>query len=333
MTMTEREQKLYGTNAQIISHSDECTVYRILDESGEAVMTSYHVLPGIELVYNDVHMQSCRVDVSPPENILEINHCREGRIECSVKNEYIYLTEGDLSIHVKDDTCRSSYFPLSHYHGISVTVDLEQPLGCLSCMLDGVSVSAVELARRFCAASGCTVIRAKQCFEHLFSELYHVPEEIRSGYMKVKVLELLLFLSALHPQEQLPPKAFVIKKSQVDKIKCIKRYLSGNLDSRITVKELSAKFDISQTALKTCFKGVFGMSIYSFERELKMQKAALLLRKTDDSVMDIAGLLGYDNASKFAKAFKDVMGASPKDFRKVCDQTEPDIAQMERKEL
>ena len=33
--------------------------------------------------------------------------------------------------------------------------------------------------------------------EHIFSELYAVPAGIRRGYFKVKVLELLLFLSAL----------------------------------------------------------------------------------------------------------------------------------------
>ena len=32
-------------------------------------------------------------------------------------------------------------------------------------------------------------------------------------------------------------------------------------------------------------------------------------------VLDIAGQFGYDNASKFAKAFRDVVGVSPREYR------------------
>ena len=35
----------------------------------------------------------------------------------------------------------------------------------------------------------------------------------------------------------------------------------------------------------------------------------------DDTVLDIAGQFGYDNASKFAKAFRDVVGVSPRQYR------------------
>lgn len=35
-----------------------------------------------------------------------------------------------------------------------------------------------------------TIIRANQTIEHIFSELYTVPEKIRFGYIRVKILEL-----------------------------------------------------------------------------------------------------------------------------------------------
>jgi AraC-like DNA-binding protein len=48
----------------------------------------------------------------------------------------------------------------------------------------------------------------------------------------------------------------------------------------------------------------------------RMNAAAVKLRQTDESVIAIALDLGYDNASKFAKAFKDVMGKTPSEYRK-----------------
>ena len=36
-------------------------------------------------------------------------------------------------------------------------------------------------------------MRANPSIEHIFSELYHVREKRKPGYMKIKMLELLLF--------------------------------------------------------------------------------------------------------------------------------------------
>ena len=40
-----------------------------------------------------------------------------------------------------------------------------------------------------------------------------------------------------------------------------------------------------------------------------------MLAASDLTVLDIAGRFGYDNGSKFAVAFRDVMGLSPKEYR------------------
>lgn len=57
------------------------------------------------------------------------------------------------------------------------------------------------------------------------------------------------------------------------------------------------------------------MSPAAYVRSQRMWGAAELLRGTDRTVLDIAGQFGYDNASKFAKAFRDVVGVSPREYR------------------
>jgi AraC-like DNA-binding protein len=47
-----------------------------------------------------------------------------------------------------------------------------------------------------------------------------------------------------------------------------------------------------------------------------MQAAAAMLLQTQDSVTMIAGQVGYENASKFASAFKSVMQVAPSAYRK-----------------
>ena len=60
---------------------------------------------------------------------------------------------------------------------------------------------------------------------------------------------------------------------------------------------------------------MYGISLYAYTRTLKMEAAAMMLANTDRPILEIAGRFGYDNGSKFAKAFRDVMGASPTGFR------------------
>nr|WP_243174223.1 helix-turn-helix transcriptional regulator [Clostridium cadaveris] len=87
------------------------------------------------------------------------------------------------------------------------------------------------------------------------------------------------------------------------------------MESHVTLDQLSEIFHISGTQIKNSFKAVYGVSMYSYIRTQKMQSAALLLKKNNCKVIEIAGRFGYDNGSKFAKAFKDIMGVTPNEYR------------------
>ncbi len=97
----------------------------------------------------------------------------------------------------------------------------------------------------------------------------------------------------------------------------ISAYLSAHMDRHTTIKELGEIFHVSPTRVKTCIKNVYGMSVYAFARNRKMHAAARLLRHSDATVLEIAGYFGYDNGSKFAKAFRDVIGMTPAEYRNV----------------
>ena len=183
---------------QTVEHCESFSIYRPQDSKGECEATVYPVFSGIELVYYDVHMQSCDINLAKGREMLIITHCQEGRIEFEYKNgEYLYLASGDLSIQKNTENIRHRYCPLSHYHGVSVAIDMNRVPRCFSCILDDVFVSPEELEMKFCSEKPYSIMRENISIEHIFSELYSVPENIRKGYHKVKVLELLLFLSGL----------------------------------------------------------------------------------------------------------------------------------------
>ena len=291
---------------------------------GEVVQTVYPVFPGIEIAYHDVHATFCAMQRTHASGCLEIHHCREGRIAYPYGGACFFLAPGDLAVVQRTQAAAPARFPTGHYHGITVSIDPARAPDCLSCFLEDVEVRPSALIEKFCADAACFVTRSSQGVAHIFSELYSVPEGIRKGYFKVKILELLLFLSAFPIQAAQPQHGYSL--SQVQLAEQIGAYLLENTERRLTVAELAQRFGASATLINSSFRGVYGMSPAAFLRAQKMHGAARLLRQTDRTVLDIAGQFGYDNGSKFAKAFRDVIGVSPNAYRSGidCDSCAPE---------
>lgn len=92
--------------------------------------------------------------------------------------------------------------------------------------------------------------------------------------------------------------------------------LMKRFPEHITLEQASIMVGVSKSKLKADFRKEFGMPFYAYFRKKRMQYAANLLLETDRKIIDIAETVGYDNSSKFSKAFGDVMGCSPSAYRR-----------------
>lgn len=298
-----------------------CTIFKIEDTTGTGIMTCYDVLPGIKLMYNDFQMKSCFSEFQPNVEMLTINHCREGRIECEIQNgSYMYLDEGDLQISLKNHPNHTFGFPLNEYKGITIGIYLEEATKILVSIFEPFSVN-LDLLRAKFFNENYFLMRTTESIQRIFTDLYAVPEQVRMPYFRVKVIELLLVLGSVDLPVDKESRPYFPKK-QVDTVKEIMDYLRSHIDQHMTLLELSNRFDISQTAMKLCFKAIYGQSIYAYLRKYRIEKAAYLLRNSDYTITIIAGKVGYSNPSKFAAAFKAVKGLSPSQYQKSVTQME-----------
>lgn len=316
-----KSQVLCTSETQVIIKGADCSVYKIENETGEGVITRYPVFSGIEILYNDIHMTNgVKHNKAPRSNLLEINHCRIGRFECEfLRGGSIYLGEGDLAVNVMTNITNQTWFPLSHYHGITIAVDIpaaERVLRKLSQVMGkGLDFDLPAIRDRLCTKDSCFIMRATDSIQHIFSELYKVPQNLKDGYFKVKIIELFLFLNSPELVSKREERQYFTRK-QIDKIKVIRQYLIDNVAQHITLNELSQKFSFPLTSMKLCFKEVYGSTINGYMQAYRVQMAAKFLRETTDCVTEIALKVGYQNSSKFAELFKQFMGQSPSEYRK-----------------
>lgn len=123
-------------------------VMRLSDNSGEGMMTLYHVFPGVFLMYNDFHMKECISGFQTDMDLLCIDHCREGRIEQEVgQNAFSYLEAGDLRVDRRIHHSGKVEFPLCHYHGISIGFQVETAAKEIPASMKGFSVDLYELQK------------------------------------------------------------------------------------------------------------------------------------------------------------------------------------------
>lgn len=280
-----------------------------------ATMQPYMIFPGVELVLNEYEGNELKCEHQALENILQINYCLEGRLGWRLHNgDYIYLAENDISLHMVNNCALSSItLPLKHYKGISIFIDLTEFDIDKSVVLKQMNLNLMQLKQKFCRNNKTTVLPATNNIKNLFALLNLVPEEYKAMYFKLKFEEIMMFLALLDlskiAEKQIYPAC------TVDTIKRIHAKLIANLEQRPTIEILSKEFLINTSTLKQVFKAVYGKPIAQYMKDYRMHEAANLLCQTNMTVKEVAEALGYENQSKFATAFKEIMQISPTQYR------------------
>ena len=318
-----RAEQLYGKNAKV--HCIPDSSFQQHDGSG-CLVTQYQILEGITLVFQDIHEERLEYGSEMPQfpaNLIAIQHCREGRFEGEYPDgECIYMGPGSLALNLPAWSPVTNSFPLHHYHGFyiaifpdianSAIVNLEQLLGPM-----GIDLSA--LPKRLSGKNRLSIYAADEEIKRLISSMYDAYSQGRVERLRIQVLALLQLLCRQEPLN--PEKNQYFPREQVITVKKIRNCLVSHLDQHIPLPELASRFHISLTAMKICFKGVYGQSIGKYLREYRMQAGAEKLRNTRLKIVEIAASLGYENSSKFSEAFTVHYGINPSTYRKnFCPQ-------------
>ena len=318
-------EKMYGGVFNTMETFDNMTRFsRPESEEGSSSMTIHHIMPGVDVYYNDFNSHDSveASYMSEALDIIEINHCRQGRFGCLLSEDrYVYLGEGEIEANILGIERISSEFPLGFYEGIGIFLDTEKAAESVAGMFPDIARQIYLLRGQIEENDGMVLIRRVPELNHIFEELYNVDPQIEQSYIKLKVLEIILMIQTV-PYEREQDAAVYFRRSDMEKVKTLHREAVSRLSEKIPLSEMARRYDISQTALKSCFREIYGCPYYTYMKRYRVHKAVHMLEDKTLSVAEIAGELGYDNPSKFAAAFKSIMGCTPREYRKNSDHLE-----------
>lgn len=98
-------------------------------------------------------------------------------------------------------------------------------------------------------------------------------------------------------------------------------YLEENYRTA-TLTEAAARVNLSPNYLSKIFREKSETGFLELLTQIRMQKAAVLLRDISYKTYEIAYLVGYDNPKNFSRAFKQYYSVSPKEFRNQNERTD-----------
>ncbi len=92
-------------------------------------------------------------------------------------------------------------------------------------------------------------------------------------------------------------------------------FIEQNFQNDISVEDIAAYCNLNRSYFGKVFRSAVGKSPQEFLISYRMSKAAELLKLTDLSVGDIGNAVGYSRQLHFSRAFKNVYGVSPREWR------------------
>src|ERR1700752_5265101 len=93
-------------------------------------------------------------------------------------------------------------------------------------------------------------------------------------------------------------------------------HLRANLDHPVKLAELAGVACFSEFHFHRIFTAVSGETLNNFTNRLRLEKAARLLRYSEQSLTDIALDCGFSSSATFSRAFRSGYDTSPSQFRK-----------------
>lgn len=92
-------------------------------------------------------------------------------------------------------------------------------------------------------------------------------------------------------------------------------YIEQNFQNDISVENIASFCGLNRTYFGRIFKETVGKSPQQFLLSYRMAKAAELLKLTELTINDVGNAVGYPNQLHFSRAFKNVYGLSPREWR------------------
>lgn len=276
-------------------------------------------------------MQEVIFSVFPNENFVDLGLYQFGWEQCApshsygpaARNHYLfhYVISGTGTLMSDDSGGRTQTYHIKSGQGFMLfpgqintyVADKDLPWEYIWIEFDGLRVKGAVDAAGLSRDQPVYHARSKDLREEMIKEMQYLVEHkdmpalhlIGHAYLFIDFLTR----SAVHMAES---KSGSLRKFYV---KEALTFMEQNFQNDISVEDIASTCGLNRSYFGKIFKEELGKSPQEFLLNYRMIKAAELLKLTRLSIGDVSNAVGYANQLHFSRAFKNIYGLSPRDWR------------------
>lgn len=282
---------------------------------GNGEIHCFRIFDGVSVMLMQLEMGSY-TEIRTQVGVLEVNFCINGRFETSFSmRSHVLLKPGDMAISCYDGlhgTKSESHFPLGYYEGLCLEIDPAAAGHWIRLNAPAFPIDFTALKQNLLGSKWYMVGPAGPRCEHVFRELYESASYADRTFLQLKALELLMLLERI-PQESEIGSYYSAEQTAL--VHHLRDHLLTNREGYVSLAQLAAEHEMSVSHLQKLFKQVYGVPVYRYIKEYRLEQAAVELVRSRKPITEIAQHAGYDNASKFSESFKKRYGKTPSRYR------------------
>ncbi|MGN0181819.1 MAG: AraC family transcriptional regulator [Candidatus Ornithomonoglobus sp.] len=269
--------------------------------------------------------------VFPSENFIDLGLYQFGWERCkpahsfgpAARNHYLfhYVISGTGTLMAQDSSGITQTYHIKSRQGFMIfpgqittyIADTELPWEYIWVEFDGLRVKGIIESAGFTKDSPVYRAHSEDLREEMAREMLYIKDNKDASSFHL-IGHLYLFLDYLLRSAFAPavPNGSKLRDFYVHEAV---EYIEKNFQNDISVESIAAVCGLNRSYFGKIFKETMGKSPQEFLMDYRMIKAAELLKLTKLSVGDIGNAVGYKNPLHFSRAFKNVYGISPREWR------------------
>lgn len=154
----------------------------------------------------------------------------------------------------------------------------------------------------------------KNCLNDICNE-YTRNAEDSSMMLKSHAYRLMAYLLRNYTAARPSSKDFIAHAAKLRRMNTVLEYISENYHDKITTAQLAKLCYLSESHFCRFFKNAIGKTAIAYINEYRIEKAAVMLCNTDESITAIALAVGFDDVNYFSRTFKKIKKVTPGEYK------------------
>ena len=276
-------------------------------------------------------MPAPKMYIFPSNNFVDLTIYQFGHQDCppfhtngpSIFNHFLfhYVHKGKGIFHAEDEQNRTIRYEIEAGQGFmifpkqvtSYAADEKQPWSYSWVEFDGLKAREIVMESGLTESNPVYKGKNDKAQQKMVEALTYIAHSPTASPFEM-IGYCYLFLSNLAASCVFHKK--VARSSLQDfYINLVLIYIESHYQDNIRVEDIAASCNLDRSHIGKIFKSSLGISLRDYLIRYRINKACELMKSSNHSIGEIGGMVGYPNMFNFSRAFKAVMGISPRRWR------------------